>query len=107
MLATFLDLVLNIYANSRYTVGWYLARSNSLWASIFVLGALLYEVNWLYAKLIHQNAELDNQNAELEKKNSRQKKILSVVSHEFRGALSIIGSYSELLGDIELVTTAA
>jgi two-component system, sensor histidine kinase and response regulator len=101
ILATFLDLVLNIYANSRYTVGWYLARSNSLWASIFVLGALLYEVNALYAKLMHQNTQLDEQNAELEKKNYRQKQILSVVSHEFRGALSIIGSYCDLLLDNE------
>lgn len=94
LFATFLDLVLNIYASSRYTVGWYLARSNSLWASIFVLGVLLYEVNWLYAKLTHQNAEL-------EQKNIRQKKILSIVSHEFRGALTIIGGSCELLSDNE------
>jgi two-component system sensor histidine kinase/response regulator len=119
ILATFLELVLNIYAQRRYSIGWYLARSNSLWAAIMVLNVLLFEVNQLYAKLARQNVELDaklahqnielrdrnieldKNNAELVKINERQKGLVSVVSHEFRGALTSIGGFSQLIRGTE------
>ncbi len=108
ILATFFELVLNIYATRRYALGWYLARSNSLWAAIIVLSVLLFEVNRLYAKLTHQNielgdrnVELDNNNEELVKINKRQKGLVSVVSHEFRSSLTSIVGFSELMRGTE------
>lgn len=100
-LATFLDIILTLYANSRYTVGWYFARTNSLWASIFVLSALLYQVNRLYVELAQQTIALDSQNVELEKRHKRQKDVVSVVGHEFRGALISMGGFSEVMRDTE------
>jgi two-component system, sensor histidine kinase and response regulator len=139
LLATFFELVLNIYATRRYALGWYLARSNTLWAAIIILSILLFEVNRLYAKFAHQNVELRDQNIELDKSNVelvkinrlyaklahqnvelgdqnieldksnvelvkiniRQKGLVSVVSHEFRSALTSIVGFSELMRGTE------
>ncbi|HEV2662210.1 MAG TPA: MASE4 domain-containing protein [Ktedonobacteraceae bacterium] len=101
ILATFFELVLTIYANRRYALGWYLGRLNSLWAAIIVLSILLFEVNRLYAKLARQNIELNNKNVELIKINKRQKGLVSVVSHEFRGALTSIMGFSDLMRGVE------
>ena len=58
--------------------------------AIFVLCALLYEVNKLYNRLAQQNKELAKQNR-------LQSDFLSVVGHEFRTALTGILGFSELM----------
>ena len=48
-----------------------------------------------------RNVELDKNNTELEKINQRQKGLVSVVSHEFRSALTSIRGFSELISGTE------
>ena len=60
-LAALINISFTLYANGRYTVGWYVSRVNGLMAATLVLCALLYEVNKLYTKLVQQNEELARQ----------------------------------------------
>jgi len=53
-LASLLDVVLTISAGSRYSIGWYMARVNSLLEAGIVLCALLYEITYLYVRLVEQ-----------------------------------------------------
>ena len=87
-----------IHPGGRYSVGWYVARVNALLAAVFVLCALLYEVNKLYTRLALQNKELALQNR-------LQSDFLSVVGHEFRTALTGILGFSDLLREGELEGT--
>lgn len=48
ILASLLDATNTLLGVSRYTLGWYIARINSLFSSTVILGALMYEVNSLY-----------------------------------------------------------
>jgi signal transduction histidine kinase len=84
-----------VHAGGRYSIGWYVARANGLMTAIFVLCALLYEVNKLYNRLVQQNKELAKQNR-------LQSDFLSVVGHEFRTALTGILGFSELIRTEEL-----
>ena len=79
-----------VHIGGRYSIGWYVARANGLMTAIFVLCALLYEVNKLYNRLAQQNKELAKQNR-------LQSDFLSVVGHEFRTALTGILGFSELM----------
>src|SRR6266516_3252088 len=79
-----------VHTGGRYSIGWYVSRVNGLMTAIFVLCALLYEVNKLYTRLAQQNKELAKQNR-------LQSDFLSVVGHEFRTALTGILGFSELM----------
>lgn len=58
LLASLLDVTLTLVAASRYSIGWYVARFNSLLAATFVLGTLLQEIDSLYAELSRTNQHL-------------------------------------------------
>jgi len=65
MLACGLDVALTIVAGSRYSIGWYMARVNSLVEASIVLCALLYEINALYARLAQQERAAQTMNQQL------------------------------------------
>jgi two-component system, sensor histidine kinase and response regulator len=94
-LAALINISFTLYARGRYTVGWYVSRTNGLIAATLVLCALLYEVNKLYTKLVQQNEELAKQNR-------IQSDFLSVVGHEFRTALTSILGFSEMMREKDL-----
>lgn len=58
LLAGLGDVVATLVANSRYSVGWYVARLESLLASSTVLGVLIWEISHLYRELHAANARL-------------------------------------------------
>jgi diguanylate cyclase (GGDEF)-like protein len=52
------DIVVTLVANSRYSMGWYVARLESVLASSTVLGVLIWEISHLYRELHAANARL-------------------------------------------------
>ncbi|NYH17056.1 hypothetical protein GGD41_004284 [Paraburkholderia bryophila] len=58
MLAGLGDIVMTLAANSRFSVGWYVARVASVLASSTVLGVLIWEISHLYRELHTANARL-------------------------------------------------
>lgn len=96
-LASFINVSLTLFTEGRYSIGWYAARINGLLAAVFVLCALLYEVNRLYTRLALHNEELARQNR-------IQSDFLSVVGHEFRTALTAILGFSEMMRESDLDT---
>lgn len=52
------DVLVTIAANSRYSIGWYVARLESVLASSMVLGVLIWEISHLYRELHAANARL-------------------------------------------------
>ncbi len=56
--ACLLDIAINLWVPGRYTVGWYVSRANTVLSASVVLGALLYEVTRLYARLAQLNTDL-------------------------------------------------
>ncbi len=58
MLAGLGDVILSIVANSRYSIGWYVARLASVFASSAVLGVLIWEISHLYRELHVANVRL-------------------------------------------------
>jgi diguanylate cyclase (GGDEF)-like protein len=52
VLASLLDVSLTLYAQARFTLGWYMSRLNSLLAAGVVLAAMLHEMTVLYARLL-------------------------------------------------------
>lgn len=53
MLASLLETTLTLYSISRYSWGWYVARTNSLLSAMFVLATLLYQLRALYYRVIN------------------------------------------------------
>lgn len=51
MLASLLDVTLTLAAGARYSLGWYVARLNSLVCAGLVLGAMLVEIHRIYGRL--------------------------------------------------------
>jgi signal transduction histidine kinase len=94
-LAAFINISFSLYSGARFTLGWYVSRTNALITATLVLCALLYEVNKLYTKLALQNEELAKQNR-------IQSDFLSVVGHEFRTALTSILGFSEMMHEKDL-----
>jgi signal transduction histidine kinase len=94
-LAAFINISFSLYSGARFTIGWYVSRTNALMTATLVLCALLYEVNKLYTKLALQNEELAKQNR-------IQSDFLSVVGHEFRTALTSILGFSEMMHEKDL-----
>ncbi|WJH34130.1 diguanylate cyclase [Paenibacillus sp. CC-CFT747] len=54
LLASLLDVTLTLFSGSRYSLGWYAARLNSILSATFVLGTLLYEIRRLYYRIVRQ-----------------------------------------------------
>ncbi|MGF6724889.1 diguanylate cyclase (GGDEF)-like protein [Paraburkholderia sp. GAS41] len=52
------DVVVTLVANSRFSIGWYVARLESVLASSTVLGVLIWEISHLYRELHAANARL-------------------------------------------------
>jgi diguanylate cyclase (GGDEF)-like protein len=59
VLALTLDMGLTLVSGRRYTVGWYVARANSLFSSLIVLSVFLSEVNRLYGYASRIATELE------------------------------------------------
>ena len=64
------DVGLMHWGGGRFTVGWYGAHAISLAASLTVLMACLFEVNWLYRRLVLREASMSDTNASLRAANS-------------------------------------
>ncbi|QGG56573.1 GGDEF domain-containing protein [Paenibacillus sp. FSL W8-1187] len=58
MLAFMLDITLTVFAGARYSLGWYLARVNSLVSAFAIICAIIYEVNRLYVRLARHQEDL-------------------------------------------------
>lgn len=54
ILASLLDVTLTLFSGSRYSIGWYVARLNSILSAALVLGTLLYEIRILYYRIVQQ-----------------------------------------------------
>ncbi|SDT48091.1 diguanylate cyclase (GGDEF) domain-containing protein [Paenibacillaceae bacterium GAS479] len=65
VLAFSLDVTLTIFAGSRYSLGWYMARVNSLVSAFIIICAIVYEVNRLYIRLAKHQKELLQSREEL------------------------------------------
>ncbi len=74
-LASLLDVVLTISAGSRYSIGWYMARVNSLLEAGIVLCALLYEITYLYVRLVEQEHVAQSMNHKLRDANEALDKL--------------------------------
>jgi signal transduction histidine kinase len=57
LIAWLIDTVLSLSGGVRYSVGWYGSRINTLFTSVVVLVALLYEVSQLYYKIARRERE--------------------------------------------------
>lgn len=51
ILTSFFDSTNTLFGISRYTLGWYVARLNSLFSATVILSSLMYEVNSLYIRI--------------------------------------------------------
>ena len=58
MVASSLEVWLNVHGSVRFTLGWYLAKSGSLCASLTVLLFLLHDITLLYLEAAVSNAVL-------------------------------------------------
>ncbi len=58
LLASLLDVSLTLYAQARFTLGWYMARLNSLLSAGVVFAAMLHEMTVIYGRLLHLRDEL-------------------------------------------------
>lgn len=74
-LASLLDVVLTISAGRRYSIGWYMARVNSLLEAGIVLCALLYEITYLYVRLVEQEQAAQTMNHKLRDANEALDKL--------------------------------
>ena len=90
ILAWLLDVTLNLWGGSRYSLGWYAGRINTLLTTVVVLGALFYEVNQLYRKT--QQTLIAYRELDLLKN-----QFMSIASHELRTPLTSIKGYSQML----------
>ncbi|WP_334074845.1 MULTISPECIES: sensor domain-containing diguanylate cyclase [Paenibacillus] len=69
LLALFLDILLTVFAGTRYTLGWYLARINSVISATVVLCSVVSEVNRLFVRLSDQHKQLLESGRQLERAN--------------------------------------
>lgn len=60
LLATLGDVSLTLFAEARYSVGWYAARVMSLASSSMVLGFLIWEISGLYRQLLDSHRRLED-----------------------------------------------
>lgn len=60
LLTATLDVWVTLFAGSRFTIGWYAARINSVVSASLVLAVFLYEIHRLYAELAKVNSQLES-----------------------------------------------
>ncbi len=58
ILASFLDAIVTLFAEGRYSVGWYVARVDSLFAAAVILVAFQHEMIRLYGDVVALNRKL-------------------------------------------------
>jgi len=58
MLALLMEVTLELWAGMRFTLGWYVAKINSLISATIVLCAIVNEVNRLFIRLSEQHRQL-------------------------------------------------
>ncbi|GAB6992023.1 sensor domain-containing diguanylate cyclase [Paenibacillus pini] len=69
--ASLLDVTLTLFAGERYSLGWYVARVNSLVATTAVIFSISYEINRLYVRLADQQDQLVDSQARLTRVNDQ------------------------------------
>ncbi len=90
MIAWLLDVAMTLLSGERFSIGWYIARVNTVFASIAVLLAMLYEINQLYYRLSRKEQELSNA---LQLRNQ----FLMLAAHELKTPLTTIAGSAQLL----------
>lgn len=60
----FLDIVLTLYSLQRYSLGWYVARLDTVGASVAMLAAFLYQLTRIQHQLVVSRAALAHAHAE-------------------------------------------
>lgn len=104
VLASFLDVTVTLMAMSRYSVGWYMARLNGLFSAVFVLAALLYEVNRLYQARSAQNQRTREVNAELQRQRDELRATLLQMQRSEqsqRRLVTIVEAMPDLVGMLD------
>lgn len=76
--AAFADIAVTLFAGARYSLGWYVARINSLVSSTVVLCAIIYEANRLYVRLSEQQMQLVQSQWDLQQANEKLLRISSL-----------------------------
>jgi len=71
MLALLMDVTLTLFAGMRFTLGWYVAKINSVIASTVVICAVVNEVNRLFIRLSEQHRQLMESGLQLEHANEQ------------------------------------
>lgn len=71
ILALLLDVTLTLFAGMRFTLGWYLAKINSVIASTVVICSVVNEVNRLFIRLSEQHRQLVDSGRQLEEANEQ------------------------------------
>ncbi|KEO82280.1 sensor domain-containing diguanylate cyclase [Tumebacillus flagellatus] len=59
--AMWLDVTLTLFSGSRYSIGWYVARLNTLLSASIVLLGLIHEITALYVKVARQDQRIKHQ----------------------------------------------
>ncbi|WP_410771060.1 GGDEF domain-containing protein [Fontibacillus sp. BL9] len=78
LLALLFDILLTLFAGNRYSLGWYLARINSVIAATVVLCSVVNEVNRLFIRLSDQHKQLLQSGKQLEKANEELVRLSSL-----------------------------
>ncbi|MDU4695744.1 MAG: sensor domain-containing diguanylate cyclase [Paenibacillus sp.] len=71
LLALMMDVTLTLFAGMRFTLGWYVAKLNSVVASTVVICAVVNEVNRLFIRLSEQHRQLVESGQQLEHANEQ------------------------------------
>lgn len=71
VLALLMDITLTLFAGTRFTLGWYLAKMNSAFAATVVIISALSEVNRLFIRLSEQHRQLVESGKQLEQVNEK------------------------------------
>lgn len=78
LLALLFDILLTLFAGTRYSLGWYLARINSVIAATVVLCSVVNEVNRLFIRLSDQHKQLLESGKQLERANEELVRLSSL-----------------------------
>lgn len=102
LLASFLNVFLNVYSSGRFTLGWYVAIFNSFLSSTILLIFLLYEFNQIFLLATRASAALAASKATAESASSAKSAFLANMSHEIRTPINAIMGLNYLLQQTSL-----